>query len=122
MASELGRRIRDQRQILGIGVREFARRINKSPAFITNLELDDNPPSASEETLREIAKQLTLDPYEIITLAGKTPQEVAPEDALDAALYRKVKALSRGDKEALLGRLPEPIAPSEISLPHPRRD
>lgn len=122
MASDLGRRIRDQRQALNIGVREFARRIGKSPAFITNLELEDNPPSASEETLREIAKQLTLDPYELITLAGKTPQEVAPDDALDAALYRKVKALSRGEKEELLGKLRDPASPSEIPFPHTRRD
>lgn len=108
MPSELGKTIRARRQELGFGLREFARLIGKSPAFVTNLEMDDPPPSASEETLREIANKLTIDPDALITLAGKTPQEVVPESSLEVALYRKVKALPEDEKRKLLDTLPNP--------------
>ena len=108
MPSELGKRIRERRKELGLGLREFARLVSKSPAFLTNLEIDDNPPSASEDTLREIAQKLTIDPYELITLAGKTPQDVAPDNAFEAALYRRVKALSDEKKQNLFDQLRDP--------------
>jgi transcriptional regulator with XRE-family HTH domain len=114
MPSELGQYIRDARQKKGIGVREFARLIGKSPAFVTNLEMDDRLPSATEDTWREIAKHLTLDPDDLITKAGKVPQDVVPEDALEVALYRKVKALSHDEKQDLMQRLANPT-PSDSS-------
>jgi hypothetical protein len=41
MPSELGKFIRARRTELGIGLRELARRIEKSAPFLTELELDD---------------------------------------------------------------------------------
>ena len=111
MPTALGIRIRTRRQELTIGVREFAKLIGKSPAFITNLEMDDRPPSVSEETLREIARKLTLDPDELITLAGKLPQDLTPESVLDVALYRRVKGLSEEGKQQLLDQLDRPSSP-----------
>lgn len=113
MPSELGQLIRNARQDKKIGVREFARLIGKSPAFITNLEMDDRPPSATEETLREIAKHLTLDADDLITRAGKVPQDVAPHDAFHVALYRRVKALPQEEKESLLRQLNSTPAPPD---------
>lgn len=105
MASALGELIRQRRIAADIGLRELARRIGKSPSFITILENDDNPPSATEETLAAIAREIKVEPAELITLAGKTPQEVAPSSALEVALYRQVKKLSDAEKQALLRRL-----------------
>lgn len=105
MPSALGEFIRQRRIAADIGLRELARRIGKSPSFITILENDDNPPSASEDTLAAIARELKVEPAELITLAGKTPQEVAPSSALEVALYRQVKRLSEAKKQELLRSL-----------------
>lgn len=101
MPSELGTIIRKARKAKQIGVRELARRIERSGSFIVRLEKDDPPPSVAEETLQAIASELDLDPDRLITLAGKTPSDVRPEDAYEVALYRSVKELDPEQREAL---------------------
>lgn len=93
MSSQLGEIIRNARKQKGIGVRELARRIERSGSFIVRLEKDDPPPSVAEDTLIAIGEQLDLDPDRLITLAGKTPSDVRPEDEREVALYRSVKEL-----------------------------
>lgn len=58
MASALGEFIRQRRVAANIGARELARRIGKSSSLITILESDNNPPSATEETLAAIAGEM----------------------------------------------------------------
>ena len=65
MPSELGQLIRATRAKQEIGLREFARRIDKSPAFVTQLECDEDVPSVAEETLRRIADELGLSPNNV---------------------------------------------------------
>ena len=101
MASELGRTIKERRTSLKIGLRGLARRIDKSPSFITILENSDNPPTGSEKTLRAIEQELKFDRDTLITLAGKTPGDVTPSDPQEAALYRRVKGMSDADKRKL---------------------
>ncbi len=101
MASELGKIIRTARKEREVGVRELARRIERSGSFIVRLEKDDPPPSVAEETLKAIAVELALDADELITLAGKTPSDVRPRDAEDVALYRSVKELNSTQREKL---------------------
>ena len=103
MASELGILIRSARKDLGIGVRELARRIERSGSFIVRIEKDDPPPSVAEETLVAIAEQLQLDADRLITLAGKTPSDVRPEDEREVALYRSVKELDEDQREKVRG-------------------
>lgn len=105
MASELGRLIRGERIKKGLSLRGFAREVDKSPAFIVALEKNSSPPSAAEETLTTIAKALGLNPDRLITLAGKTPADVAPADELEVALYRRIKGLSVAKKRRLLEEL-----------------
>lgn len=107
MASELGDLIRERRRELGIGLRELAREIEKSPSFLVGLETGDGRPSAAESTLRRIASALHLSPDRLITLAGKVPADAAPEDELEAALFRQVKNLSEERKREILERLEE---------------
>jgi transcriptional regulator with XRE-family HTH domain len=101
MPSTLGKLIRKTRQAKGLGLREFARKIGKSPAFIVSLELEATPPAASEETLTSIATTLELDPDEVLTLAGRTPVDVTPRTALEAYLYRLIRLMPEPTQERL---------------------
>jgi transcriptional regulator with XRE-family HTH domain len=94
MPSELGHVIRTARQQKGIGLREFAKMIGKSPGFVTQLECEDEAPSVLEDTLRSVADHLGLDADQLMVLAQRTPSDVVPESQLEVALYRKVKGLS----------------------------
>ena len=103
MPSKLGTIIRTARKDKQIGVRELARRIERSGSFIVRLEKDDPSPSVAEETLMAIAAELQLDADRLITLAGKTPSDVRPEDEEEVALYRSVKALTPEQREKVRG-------------------
>ena len=99
MPSQLGQKIRNARQKQGLGLREFAKTIGKSPGFVTQLECEDEPPSVSEETLRIISSELALELDELLVLARRTPSDVVPGSSLEVALYRKVKVLSASQQE-----------------------
>lgn len=99
MPSELGQRIRAARHARGLGLRELAKSIGKSPGFLTQLECDDDVPSVSEETLRSVADRLDVNADELLVLAHRTPSDVVPESALEVALYRRVKELTPADQE-----------------------
>lgn len=105
MASKLGLLIRGERLKQGLSLRGLAREVHKSPAFIVALENDSSSPSAAEETLKTIAKALDLNPDRLITLAGKTPADVAPADELEVALFRRIKGLTAAKKKRLLTEL-----------------
>lgn len=101
MPSKLGRTIKKRRVSLGIGLRELARRIGKSPSFVTILENSEDPPTGSQATLRAIERELGFERDELVTLAGKTPEDVAPSDPVEVALYRRVKEMTDADKVKL---------------------
>ncbi len=102
MPSELGKLIRLAREKRDIGLREFAARVQKSPAFMVRLETDEAVPSVAEETLSTIADALGLDRDLVLGLARKIPKDLAPENELDVALYRKVKNMSPEEKRRFL--------------------
>lgn len=104
MASKVGTEIRRARKRRRIGLRQLARAIEKSPSFLVSLETGDEP-SASEATLRAIAEVLELDADKLITLAGKVPDDVMPSNALDVALFRQVKGMSKAQKREMLRKL-----------------
>lgn len=107
MPSELGQLIRATRTKKEIGLREFARRIEKSPAFVTQLECDDEVPSVAEETLRRIADELELDQGKLFVLAHRTPRDLVPATETEFALYRRVKAMTLAEQRRLLTELGE---------------
>lgn len=106
MPSKLGAIIRTTRLKKGIKLRELARAIEKSPAFITRLECEEEFPSASPDTLKAIAEVLDLDPDAVLIAAGRT-QEMAPKSKIEVALYRRVQKLGKSDREALLRQIDE---------------
>jgi transcriptional regulator with XRE-family HTH domain len=103
MPSELGKFIRAKREAANLGLRELSRRIKKSPSFVSQLELDKDPPPASEDTLRTIAQVLKIDPDQLFALANLLPFKLKPETTLELALYRRVKSLSPKEQQELLG-------------------
>lgn len=105
MPSEVGQVIADARKRRGIGLRALARKVGRSPSFLAMIEKSDPPPGMGEETLQRIAIELDLDPDVVLTLAGKTPEDVVPADATEVAIYRLVKALSPEQKQSLLLQL-----------------
>jgi transcriptional regulator with XRE-family HTH domain len=102
MASDLGRLLRRARKDKEIGLRELARRIGKSPALLTRLENEDQPPTVSPQTLQSIAEVLGLDADQLLVLAKRTPEELSPKTELEFALYRRVKNLRVGEQNKLL--------------------
>jgi transcriptional regulator with XRE-family HTH domain len=105
MPSELGTYIRRKRTASGMGLREFARLIGRSAPFLTQLELDDDPPPASEETLVAIATALGENPDEFFARANKLPRALAPESAVEVALYRRMKSMSVTEQKRILEEL-----------------
>lgn len=99
--SKLGELIRSTRTAQGISLREFARRIGKSPAFVTELECEEFP-SVSEETLKKVAEALKLDDARLFVLAERTPRDLVPESEVEYALYRKVKEMPTAAQERML--------------------
>lgn len=100
--SKLGELIRSTRMAKDISLREFARRIGKSPAFVTELECDTEVPHVAEDTLRSVAEELQLDADRLFVLAQRTPSELVPETETEVALYRRVKAMPAREQERIL--------------------
>jgi transcriptional regulator with XRE-family HTH domain len=75
-ASKVGHRLRSERERLGIGLRELARRVGVSPSLVSQIELDRVNPSVS-----------TL--YAIVTALGITMSDVFGERAEERVVQRR---------------------------------
>ena len=71
-ASKVGNRLRAERERLGIGLRELARRVGVSPSLVSQIELDRVNPSVS-----------TL--YALVTELGMTMSDVFGDTARRSA-------------------------------------
>ncbi len=106
MPPKLGRLIRQRRLKKKIGLREFARLIGKSPTFAVMLEKDENV-SVSEGTLLDIARVLELKIDELLAAAQKLPENLKPRSELELALFRKVRKMTKKEKEDWIQRMSE---------------
>ena len=105
MSSKLGKLIKDTRQAKGIGLRELARRIGKSPAYIVSLEREDQSPGISDETLQSFAVELDLNPDVLHAAVQRAPEKLAPRSSTQIALYRLIGALPQDRQEELKEQL-----------------
>ncbi len=112
MASKLGVQIQAARKKMGMGLRELARAIGKSPSFVTRLEGEEEFPGASSDTLKAIASILGMEADALLVAAGRA-HDVAPKTTLEMALYRRVQSLPKKDQQALLEKLGERQGESE---------
>ena len=93
MSSKIGKLIKDTRKAKGLGLRELARRIGKSPAYLVSLEREDQSPGTSDDTLQSLATELGLDPDALHVAVQRTPENLAPKSPTQVALYRLIGAL-----------------------------
>lgn len=112
MPSDFGQILRKTRHSRGLGLREFARRVGKSPAYIVSLEQSDALPGISEETVSSIAAALELDVDRLMAVAEKTPYDLRPESEEEIALFRLIKKLSAQRKRRLRQQLEAENLPS----------
>jgi transcriptional regulator with XRE-family HTH domain len=77
--SKVGHRLRAERERLGIGLRELARRVGVSPSLVSQIELDRVNPSVS--TLYAIVTELGMTMSDVF---GEQPEErsIQPGDGL----------------------------------------
>ena len=76
MEDSFGNKIRELRKQAGIGLRELARLINKSPGYLSDVELERVPPPSQEVIIR-IAITLDTDKNELLTTAKKVDPELS---------------------------------------------
>jgi len=69
----LGDRIRTARVAAGLGLRELARRLEKAPSYLSDIENDRRVPS--EEVLHALSRELGLDFDELMALAGRVGEQ-----------------------------------------------
>jgi len=70
LQENFGNLVRERRLKLKIGLREFAKLLKISPAFISKMEIGDFAPP-KEENIRKMAEILKIDPDELLAKAGK---------------------------------------------------
>ena len=99
MPSQFGKTIRSRRQEIGLSLRGLARAIGKSPSFIVEIERSERLPAISEDTLREVANAIQVEPDLLIVLAGKTPTDVTPKSVGEVELYRMIRGLPADEQE-----------------------
>lgn len=105
MASKLGGLIRKTRLARSLGLRELARRIGKSPAYLVSLERAAELPGVSEDTLKNIASELGLELDVLLALSQKTPHLLIPRSPTQIALYRLIKELPEARQEEMRKQL-----------------
>ena len=86
-ASKVGHRLRAERERLGIGLRELARRVGVSPSLVSQIELDRVNPSVS-----------TL--YAIVTELGMTMSDVFGEQPRGARRTQRGDGLAETPRDA----------------------
>ena len=99
-----GQTIRQKRTKKKLGLREFARKIEVSPAYLSKVERDEfNPPSG--EKIAVMAQYLEINPDELLALAGKIssdlPEIIRQKPRQMATFLRTVSHLTPNQIQAL---------------------
>jgi len=76
MEKTFGKILRDLRLKVGIGLRELATLIHKSPGYLSDVELDQVPPP-SEKMILDIANALGVDKITLLSAARKQDPEIS---------------------------------------------
>ena len=105
MTETFGNTLRNLRLKADVGLRELGRLINKSPGYLSDVELDNVPPP-SEEVIIKISSALGVNKKELLMAASKMDPEltnyVAKEpEAADFLRMAKDKGFEGEDWEKL---------------------
>ena len=95
---KFGETIRQLRSEQKIGLRELARNVGMSPAYLSKIERDEFAPPA-EDLVKALAKALGQDTDELLALAGRVasdlPELIKRHPQEMASYLRAVKGLPR---------------------------
>ena len=76
MSETLGQRIRRLREAKKIGLREMAKTLGISPAYLSRIETNEEKTPPGEEVLERVAEVLHDSIDELMSLAGRVPADV----------------------------------------------
>lgn len=103
-----GEEVKHLRLEKNLGVRELAKMIPISPAYLIDIEKNNRVPSPDK--IERIAKALNCDPYKLLKLAQKISteaQEILKEEPAIGVFLRKAKESGITDWEALFKKIIE---------------
>jgi transcriptional regulator with XRE-family HTH domain len=106
----LGDQVRDARVAKGLALRELARRVDKAPSYLSDIEYDRRTPS--EDVLRDICRELDLDFDTMLGLAGRLGEEAdryLRRNPTAGVLFRRVSeaGLQEDDLQNLVSKVDE---------------
>lgn len=94
--SAFGQVVRERREQTMMPLREMARQVPMSPAYLSKIERGDFPPPA-EEKIKRIAQILDLDPDWLLAVAGRVasdlPEAIREDAEKWAAFVRNIRCL-----------------------------
>jgi transcriptional regulator with XRE-family HTH domain len=96
----LGQRIRDARVAAGLSLRELARRIERAPSYLNDIEHDRRVPS--EAVVLQLADQLALDADLLLAAAGRVgagAEQYMQSNPTAGVLFRRVSDAGLGEKD-----------------------
>ena len=76
LSETLGQRLRKRREEKGLGLREMARKLDISAAYLSRVETDEEMTPPGEQLLKAIAKVLDESADTLLHLAGRVPADV----------------------------------------------
>jgi transcriptional regulator with XRE-family HTH domain len=96
----LGQQIRDARVRAGLSLRELARRLDRAPSYLNDIEYDRRVPS--EAVIRQVASELDLDVDRLLAAAGRVgagAEEYLKTNPTAGVLFRRVSDAGLGESE-----------------------
>lgn len=102
---KLGEMIRESRVAKGLALRELARRVERAPSYLNDIEHDRRVPS--ESVLRQICQELGMDIDRALAAAGRVgdgAEQYMKSNPTAGVLFRRVAeaGLDERDLKALL--------------------
>jgi transcriptional regulator with XRE-family HTH domain len=100
MSDSLGDAIRQARLDKDLTLRELARRLNKAPSYLSDIEYDRRVPS--ESVLKDICGVLELDFDRMLALAGRfdeNTEQYLKQTPAAGVVFRKFSDLDLGEAE-----------------------
>lgn len=96
----LGQQIRGARVAAKLSLRELARRIERAPSYLNDIEHDRRVPS--EAVLRQLAAQLSLDADPLLAAAGRVgegAEQYMRSNPTAGVLFRRVSDAGLGEQD-----------------------
>ena len=94
----LGAEVRTRREALNIGVRELARRIELSPSYLCDIEVDRRAPALDTLEALLVALGFVDQRDRWMALAGHIPQDIADALLSSPERWAEVRALLNGGR------------------------